>query len=64
MGHWYDVDKEGGILMSYELADEYMVHAITDDREEALELLEENPGMWVNVFNQRGEYVGTIEIAE
>ena len=50
--------------MSYELADEYMVHAITDDREEALELLEENPGMWVNVFNQRGEYVGTIEIAE
>lgn len=47
--------------MSYELADEYMVYAVTDDREEAMELLEENPGMWVNVFNKNDELVEVIE---
>lgn len=47
--------------MSYELADEYMVYAVTDDREEAMELLEENPGMWVNVFDENDELVEVIE---
>ena len=47
--------------MSYELADEYMVYAVTGDREEALELLEENPGMWVNVFDENDELVEVIE---
>ena len=47
--------------MSYELADEWTVYAVTDDREEAMELLEENPGMWVNVFDGKGAYVGTID---
>ena len=47
--------------MSYELADEYMVYAVTDDREEAMELLEENPGTWVNVFDENDKLVEVIE---
>ena len=47
--------------MSYELADEWTVYAVTDDREEALELLEENPEMWVNVFDENDELVEVIE---
>ena len=47
--------------MSYELADDWAVYAVTDDREEAMELLNENPGMWVNVFDGKGKYVETID---
>ena len=47
--------------MSYELADEYTVYAVTDNREEAIELLEENPGMWVNVFDEKDNLVEVIE---
>lgn len=47
--------------MSYELADEWTVYAVTDDREEAMELLEENSGMWVNVFDENDELVEVIE---
>lgn len=47
--------------MSYELADEWTVYAVTDDREEAMELLEANPGMWVNVFDENDELVEVIE---
>jgi len=47
--------------MSYELADDWAVYAVTDDREEAMELLSENPGMWVNVFDENDELVEVIE---
>ena len=47
--------------MTYEIADEYTIYAVTDDREEALELMAENPGTWVNVFDSKDNLVEVIE---
>ena len=49
--------------MTYEIANEWCIVDITDDLEEALEIAMDQDA-WINVFNEKDEYMETIEIAE